>query len=205
MGQLEIFNENHSSGNWQKVQDGEYLYIADFYDRKNADTYYQSFFDNIKWEQKEMMMYGRKVAFPRLTAWYGDEGKSYSYSGLTFLPQPWTVDLLEVKEAVEKVVPLKFNSVLLNLYRDGSDSMGWHADDEKELGYNPVIASINLGASRKFQLRHNETNEKIELILEHGSLLIMKGSLQHYWKHQVPKTKKKVGSRINLTFRVIKG
>ena len=119
-------------------------------------------------------------------------------------PHPWTKELLEIKAVIEPVCEVVFNSVLLNLYRDGNDSISWHTDAEKELGKNPLIASVNFGAERKFQIRHNQTQEIIDIHLKHGSLLVMKGELQHFWKHQVPKQKKITEERINLTFRVIK-
>jgi alkylated DNA repair dioxygenase AlkB len=151
-----------------------------------------------------MRMYGKILPFPRLTAWYGDDDKPYSFSGINLNPKPWNTVLLEIKNEIDLKCKKYFNSVLLNLYRDGNDSISWHTDAEKELGINPTIASLNLGATRKFQLKHMDTNEKIEIELKHGSLLVMQGSLQHFWKHQIPKTKKKVGERINLTFRIIK-
>lgn len=140
----------------------------------------------------------------RLTAWYGDNDKPYSFSGITLKPKSWNNELISIKEKIEPISKVKFNSVLLNLYRSGNDSISWHTDAEKELGVNPIIASVNFGATRKFQLRNNNTKEKIEIELTNGSLLIMQGELQHYWQHQVPKTNKVVGERINLTFRVIK-
>ncbi len=139
-----------------------------------------------------------------MTAWYGDNDKPYSFSGITLNPNNWTSELTEIKKKIETMCNVNFNSVLLNLYRNGQDSISWHTDAEKELGINPVIASVNFGATRKFQLRHIKTKEKIEIELTHGSLLIMQSELQHYWQHQVPKTNKAIGERINLTFRVIK-
>ena len=149
-------------------------------------------------------MYGKKINFPRLTAWYGDNDKPYSFSGITLQPIPWNTEILEIKRKIEPEAKVTFNSVLLNLYRNGNDSISWHTDAEPELGKNPVIASVNFGATRKFQLKHIKTGERREIELEHGSLLIMQGELQHYWQHQVPKTNKIIGERINLTFRVIK-
>ena len=149
-------------------------------------------------------MYGKKINFPRLTAWYGDQDKSYSFSGVTLSPHPWHELLLTIKSRIEETAATRFNSVLLNLYRDGNDSISWHTDAEPELGLNPVIGSVNFGATRKFQLRHHFTNERIDIELIHGSLLIMQGELQHYWQHQVPKTNKKISPRINLTFRLIR-
>ena len=150
-----------------------------------------------------MNMYGKRVDFPRLTSWYGDNNKPYSFSGITLDPNPWTKELLEIKAKIEPIADVNFNSVLLNRYRNGSDSISWHTDAEKELGRNPIIASVNFGQARKFQLRHIETKELLEINLTHGSLLIMQGELQHFWQHQIPKTKKIVSERLNLTFRVI--
>ena len=151
-----------------------------------------------------MKMYGKTLPFPRLTDWYGDPKRTYSFSGLTLQPNEWTSELQEIKDQVESKVDARFNSVLLNRYRDGNDSISWHQDDEKDLGENPIIASVNFGETRRFQLRHIQTREKLTIELSHGSLLVMLGKLNHYRQHQVPKTKKTVGERINLTFRNIK-
>ena len=164
----------------------------------------QKLLSEIEWKQESMNMYGKQVLFPRLTAWYGDNDKPYSFSGITLAPKTWTKELLDIKEKIEPISKVNFNSVLLNRYRSGNDSISWHTDAEKELGQNPIIASISFGAKRKFQLKHKETKEKLDIDLTHGSLLIMQGELQHFWQHQIPKTKKDISERINLTFRVIK-
>lgn len=187
-----------------KIENGEYLFYPDFFSKAESDLYLQSLKKGIDWKQESMNMYGKQLNFPRLTAWYGDNDKPYSFSGITLEPQTWTKELNEIKEKIEPISKVVFNSVLLNLYRNGNDSISWHTDAENELGKNPVIASVNFGATRKFQLRHNKTKEKIEIELTHGSLLVMQGELQHFWQHQVPKTSKVVNERINLTFRVIK-
>ena len=187
-----------------KIKNGEYLFYPNFFSKSESDLLLQKLKDEIEWKQESMNMYGKQINFPRLTAWYGDNDKPYSFSGITLQPKIWTKELLEIKAKIEPLANVQFNSVLLNRYRSGNDSISWHTDAEKELGKNPVIASVNLGATRKFQLRHIETKEKIEIDLTHGSLLIMQGELQHFWQHQVPKTKKAVDERINLTFRVIK-
>lgn len=187
-----------------KIENGEYIYIPDFYDKVTADKYLTKLIDGIHWKQESMNMYGKEIPFPRLTAWYGDNEKPYSFSGITLQPHPWSPGLLKIKKDIEPKANVVFNSVLLNRYRDGTDSISWHTDAEKELGQNPVIASVNFGAERKFQLKHKDTAQRIDIILQHGSLLIMQGELQHYWKHQIPKTKKLLGERVNLTFRVIK-
>lgn len=185
------------------LKDGELVYYPQFFSLQEATSYLQVLTEKIPWQQERMKMYGKEVLFPRLMAWYGDAGNNYAFSGNTYTPQAWTEELLQIKERIEPEAGVGFNSVLLNRYRNGKDSMGWHADDEPELGLNPVIASVNLGASRRFMLRHPEAGLKYELDLQHGSLLIMKGALQHHWQHQVPKTTKVSGERINLTFRVI--
>jgi len=204
MDQLDMFAPIPEYDKPVVIQDGEYIYIPNFYNKVTADRLLDSFINEIEWKQESMNMYGKKIPFPRLTAWYGDNDKPYSFSGITLQPKQWNGDLLQIKKDIEPKAEVEFNSVLLNRYRDGNDSISWHTDAEKELGRNPVIASVNFGAERKFQLKHIETGEKIEIELKHGSLLVMKGELQHFWKHQVPKTKTKVSERINLTFRVIK-
>jgi len=204
MDQLNLFGGQSISNQNFTITDGEYIYIPDFFNPKIASTYFEVLRQDIEWKQEEMMMYGKLIKFPRLTAWYGDDDKPYSFSGLKLCPQPWTDELLSIKSRIEPKSGVKFNSVLLNYYRDGNDSISWHTDAEKELGINPIIASVNFGAERKFQLKHRVNGEKIDINLQHGSLLIMKGELQHHWLHQVPKTKLAVKERINLTFRVIK-
>lgn len=205
MEQLDLFG-NAEKGKIKdfKILNGEYIYVQNFFNKKEADAYFKILLDSIEWKQESMNMYGKQVNFPRLSAWYGEKETSYRFSGITFSPLPWTQELVEIKKKIEPKAQTLFNSVLLNRYRDGKDSISWHTDAEKELGKNPVIASVNFGAERKFQLKHIESGDKVELKLKHGSLLIMKGELQHYWKHQIPKTKIKVRERINLTFRVIK-
>jgi alkylated DNA repair dioxygenase AlkB len=185
------------------LKDGELVYYPQFFSLQDATAYLRALTEKIQWQQESMMMYGKPVLFPRLMAWYGDAGSTYAFSGKTYTPEGWTDELLKIKELIAPIAGVGFNSVLLNRYRDGKDSMGWHADDEPELGRDPVIASVNFGASRRFMLRHKEAGLKYELELQHGSLLIMKGPLQHHWQHQVPKTTKVSGERINLTFRVI--
>lgn len=204
MDQLNLFEEPQDYTTPVQIENGEYIYIPDFYSREKANNFLKAFIEGIEWNQESMNMYGKQVLFPRLTAWYGENDKPYSFSGITLQPKPWSKELLEIKKDIEPLSKVVFNSVLLNRYRDGKDSISWHTDAEKELGENPVIASVNFGAERVFQLRHMETKEKIEIVLKHGSLLIMQGELQHYWQHQVPKTKKVNSERINLTFRMIK-
>lgn len=202
--QFDLFEEPKEPGTPIQIENGEYIYIPGFYNQERADQYLNRLEKNIQWKQESMNMYGRQVMFPRLTSWYGDNDKPYSFSGITLNPHPWTKELKEIKQDIEPVCEVSFNSVLLNLYRDGNDSISWHTDAEKELGKNPLIASVNFGAERVFQLRHIHTKERLDILLEHGSLLVMKGELQHFWQHQIAKTKKVNTKRINLTFRVIK-
>ena len=201
---MNLFDSVHPQKKDFIVKDGAYYFDPNFFIPKYSDALLERLTSKILWKQESMNMFGKRVKFPRLTAWYGDENKSYAYSGTRYQPTPWIKELLYIKEQIEPIANTTFNSVLLNLYRDGQDSMSWHADNEKELGINPIIASVNFGDTRTFQLKHNETKEKISIDLAHGSLLIMKGEMQHFWKHQVPKTKKAKTNRINLTFRMIK-
>ena len=201
MSQLSFFDGPEYSVQNIELQDGELLYIANFLDFEQGWQILESCKNEIKWEQARLKIYGKEVLSPRLSAWYGDKNIAYRYSGTTFYAREWTETLLKIKNRIEIAAASEFNSVLLNLYRDGNDSMGWHADDEPELGKNPIIASLSLGDSRIFQLKHKTTKEKKELELTHGSLLIMKGSLQQHWKHQIPKTKQPKTERLNMTFR----
>jgi len=210
MGQIDIFGAAQERDEAPKlvkginiIPNGEFTFIPDFFTSVESDSYFRILRSESDWKQESMNMYGKKIPFPRLTAWYGDSDKPYSFSGLTLQPSPWTKDLIEIRDKIKTLANVVFNSVLLNLYRNGNDSISWHTDAELELGLNPVIASVNFGSTRTFQLRHLKTKQKIEIELEKGSLLIMSGELQHYWQHQVPKTSKLVGERINLTFRVL--
>ena len=204
MNQLNLFEPIPNSFEPVLIDNGEYIFVPSFFTKPEADVLMESFTSNIIWKQEEMQMYGKTIKFPRLTAWYGEVDKAYSFSGITLQPNAWSKELLSIKEKVETLCNETFNSVLLNMYRDGNDSISWHTDAEKELSRNPVIASVNFGAERVFQLRHIESKQRIDIPLSHGSLLIMQGELQHYWQHQIPKSKKVTESRINLTFRAIK-
>ena len=187
------------------LPDAEVIYYPHFFDKDEAETIYAELINEIPWQQDDIRIFGKTHLQPRLTALFGNEGKSYSYSNIKMQPHPWNLLLQKIKAKVERVSNTNFTTVLLNQYRDGKDSNGWHADNEKELGTNPIIASISFGAERAFQLKHNtDKDHKKSIILEHGSLLLMKGTTQHFWKHQIPKTAKPIGPRINLTFRVIK-
>lgn len=184
--------------------DGEVLLYPNAFTSTESDIFLHNLIQEVPWKQEPITMFGRQVMQPRLTAWYGDAGKSYSYSGITMQPLAWTDTLLQVKNTVTNIAGVSFNSALLNYYRDGNDSMGWHRDNEKELGKNPVIASVSFGAARKFQLRHyGDKTGLTNILLTHGSLLLMRGETQHYWEHQLPKVKGHMGGRVNITFRVI--
>ncbi len=187
------------------LPDASILYYPHFFDKKEADAIFNQLTTDIPWQQDDIKVYGKTHPQPRLTALFGNEGKPYSYSNIKMQPHPWNLLLQNIKSRIENVTNTNFTTVLLNQYRDGKDSNGWHADNEKELGKNPVIASLSFGTERTFQLKHNtDISLKKSVILEHGSLLLMQGTTQHFWKHQIPKTAKPIGSRINLTFRVIK-
>lgn len=185
------------------LPDADIAYFPAFFGRNEADELFAALRDTIPWQQDNITVFGKTHPQPRLTALYGD-GKPYSYSGITMQPLPWNALLQEIRTKVENASGVRFTSVLLNLYRDGRDSNGWHADDEPELGKNPVIASLSFGAERVFQLKHRSKPLKQNIILEHGSLLLMRGETQHFWKHQIPKTAKPITPRINLTFRIIR-
>lgn len=187
------------------LPDAEIIYYPLFFDKKESDTIFVQLINDIPWQQDDIRVFGKTYPQPRLTALFGYEGKPYSYSNIKMQPHPWTLLLQKIKSEVESVSETKFTTVLLNQYRCGKDSNGWHSDNEKELGTNPIIASVSFGTNRIFQLKHISIPDlKQNILLEHGSLLVMKGRTQQFWKHQIPKTKKTIGPRINLTFRVIK-
>jgi len=187
------------------IPDAEIELYSSCFPGNESDKIFQTILSQVRWRQEKIKCSGKEVDIPRLTAWYGDAGKRYVYSGIAMEPEPWLPVLLYIKSRVEEIAKFSFNSVLLNLYRDGRDSIAWHSDDEPELGKQPVIASLSFGGERKFQLKHKVKKEqdKVGLNLTHGSLLLMKGQTQEYWQHQIPKTSKPVMSRINLTFRLI--
>lgn len=183
---------------------GSLAYWPSFLSREVANAYLDRFLGpSVDWRQEDISIYGKRLPQPRLIAWYGDAGRTYTYSRLKLTPNPWTTDLQEIRQLVEKVADSPFNSVLLNLYRTGQDSIAWHADDEPELGNSPTIASVSLGIVRRFRFRHKRTREIRELPLAHGSLLIMRGAIQEHWVHDIPKEKGISSPRINLTFRFI--
>jgi alkylated DNA repair dioxygenase AlkB len=182
--------------------DGLVTYEPAFLEPAFADRALETLAAETAWRQESIRMFGRSVAIPRLTAWCGDLGTTYTYSGLTNEPAPWTPLLEELRERVSRAAGARFNSVLLNLYRSGADGMGWHADNEPEIGDAP-IASLSLGAQRTFQLKHRTDEERRQVVLAHGSLLLMYAPTQRHWLHGVPKQKNVAGRRINLTFRIV--
>jgi alkylated DNA repair dioxygenase AlkB len=201
---LESLFENTFEPIYFNVPNAEIIYYPHFFDVIQSDLLFQELLLKIPWQQDDIKVYGKVHSQPRLTALFGNEGKTYSYSNIKMQPHAWNPILQNLKQKTEALSGTEFTTVLLNLYRDGKDSNGWHADNEKELGINPVIASMSFGAERYFHLQHNiDKNLKVKILLEHGSLLVMKGTTQHFWKHQIPKTTKSIGSRINLTFRSI--
>lgn len=187
------------------LPDSKIRYYPNFLEKGKADYYFEILKNTIPWQQDDIKVYGKVYPQPRLTALYGNNNKPYSYSNITMQPHQYTKELLEIKDYIEAKTKFEFSTCLLNLYRDGKDSNGWHADNEKELGNNPVIASITLGQERFFHLKHRTQKAlKHKLLLEHGSLLLMQAETQHHWLHQIPKTTKAINQRINLTFRMIK-
>jgi len=187
------------------LPDADITYYPDFFDRARANELFEKLKNNVPWQQDHITVFGKTHLQPRLTALFGNEGKPYSYSNIVMNPHAWNPLLMFIKNEIEEIVGTNFTTVLLNYYRDGKDSNGWHADNERELGRNPIIASVSFGAERSFHLQHNTLKEqKLKINLEHGSLLIMEGTTQHFWKHQIPKTTQPIGPRINLTFRIIK-
>ena len=185
------------------LPDAEVRYLPEAFTPAESDRLFDALRRGIGWRQEEIILFGQRRLVPRLVAWHGDPGARYAYSGVVHEPLPWTPALLEVRDRAESLAGRRFNSVLLNLYRDGRDGMGWHADDEPELGRDPVIASVSLGATRRFRLRHRKRRETVPVDLVHGGLLLMRGPRQHHWVHAVPKTSRAVGERINLTFRYV--
>jgi alkylated DNA repair dioxygenase AlkB len=183
--------------------DGEVFLYENIFPKELSHFYFEQLKSEINWKQEAMKIYGKEVLFPRLTAWYAEDGKTYKYSGLLNLPEEFDKNLKEIKTKVEDKCEFIFNSALLNYYRSGNDSMGWHADNEPELGKNPVIASVSIGGGRKMQFKHRKVaNSTINIYLPPNSLLLMQGATQHHWLHQIPKTKAS-NERINITFRFI--
>ena len=183
--------------------DSEIQYVANAFTAREAERLFQSLLDDIPWRTATLTIAGQKRPLPRLQCWMADQGRSYSYSGLKLSPHPWNPDVLRIKARLEQLCEHSFNSVLLNYYRDGSDSVSWHADDETELGPNPIVASVSLGAQRtlEFKPKFNLTTPKKQIVLGSGSILIMGKTIQNNWLHQLPKISGTIDPRISLTFR----
>ena len=183
--------------------DGELYLVRAFYKQQEADALMTILSTELDWQQEDIIIAGKSVSIPRLMCWYSEPGAVYRYSGVDHVPVTLTESLTRIQQQIQNYCQHRFNSVLGNLYRNGDDSMGWHADKEKELGINPTIASLSFGEQRLFKMRHNKTKELLDLQLQHGDLLLMSGTLQHHWRHCLPKTRKPKQPRINLTFRQI--
>ncbi|MEM6514995.1 MAG: alpha-ketoglutarate-dependent dioxygenase AlkB [Bacteroidota bacterium] len=194
-----------SNGNQEIIlPNAELIYIPNFIEKKKADSYFEYLKSQVNWRQDDIKIFGKTYQQPRLTALFAENNAPYSYSSITMYPEPFPPEIKAIKNSVESEINHQFTTVLLNYYRNGNDSNGWHADNEKELGENPVIGSVSFGEERPFHFKHRKLKEqRHKLVLEHGSLLVMKGEMQHFWLHQIAKTKKDIGSRINLTFRTI--
>jgi alkylated DNA repair dioxygenase AlkB len=185
-----------------QIPDAEITYIRDFYAAAESAALLQTLLDETPWRQESLRFGGKEVLVPRLQAWYGD--RRYGYSGLKLTPLPWTPVLDDMRRKIAATARLEFNSVLVNYYRDGNDSVAWHADDERELGPDPLIASLSFGATRRFELKHRTRKQsRLSISLENGSLLLMGSGLQQHWVHQLPKDPGITLPRINLTFRFI--
>ncbi len=185
--------------------DGEVNYFGRVFDEEKRQFYFDKLFNEIEWRNDEAFIFGKHFITKRKVAWYGDRDFSYTYSNATKNALPWTKELLELKHLAEQRSAATYNSCLLNLYHDGNEGMGWHSDDEKTLTKDSAIASLTFGAERKFCFKHKKDGQRVDVFLENGSLLVMKGSTQTHWLHRLPPTKKVTLPRINLTFRTVAG
>lgn len=183
--------------------DGTVYYYGNILNSKSASRIFDLLMKNILWKNDEVIIFGKRIITKRKAAWYGDSDYLYTYSNSTKQALPWTEELSWLRQIIEELIGTKFNSCLLNLYHNGNEGMGWHSDDEKSLGKNNTIASLSLGAERKFLFKHKQTKQIVSLLLQHGSLLVMKKATQSNWLHSLPKSKDVIDSRINLTFRTI--
>lgn len=198
---MDIFSEEKQHF---KLPNAELIYIPNCFSKQESDAYFNTIKSETNWQHDDITVFGKTYKQPRLTALFGDSDLPYSYSNIVMYPEPFSESLKHIKQKVENSSNHSFNTLLINLYRDGNDSNGWHADNEKELGQNPIIASVSFGETRPFHFKHRRIKaERHKLNLVHGSLLIMKNEMQHYWLHQIAKTKKDIGERINLTFRTL--
>ncbi|MFB5944777.1 alpha-ketoglutarate-dependent dioxygenase AlkB family protein [Albibacterium profundi] len=200
---MDLFGNSFDKTKNLLPRDGTVNYYGRLFSQQEADNYLDSLLKTIEWRNDEAIILGKKIITKRKVAWYGERPFEYTYSNTTKRALQWTDDLLTLKKVIESETGDTFNSCLLNLYHNGEEGMAWHSDGEKDLKRNGAIASLSFGAERKFAFKHKETKEKIELILEHGSLLVMKDTTQTYWLHRLPPTKRIMKPRINLTFRTI--
>lgn len=200
---MDLFeNVTDKTRNWLP-KDGTVNYHGRLYDREKADHYLEKLLSAIEWRNDEAIIFGKKIITKRKVAWYGDKSFGYTYSNTTKYALPWSKELLELKSATEQETGETFNSCLLNLYHSGDEGMAWHSDGETDLKKDGAIGSLTFGAERKFAFKHRQTGEKVELVLEHGSLLVMKGATQTFWLHRLPPAKRITRPRVNLTFRTI--
>ena len=200
---MDLFENNiDKTKNWLP-KDGTVNYYGKLFNRRQADNYLEKLLTTIEWRNDEAVIFGKKIITKRKVAWYGDKPFEYTYSNTTKYALSWTKDLLELKTLIEKETGERFNSCLLNLYHSGDEGMAWHSDGETDLKKDGAIGSLTFGAERKFAFKHKQTKEKVELLLEHGSLLVMKDTTQTFWLHRLPPTKLITKPRVNLTFRTI--
>ena len=197
---MDLFNKQQTN---LLPKDGEVQYYGRVIPTEKANQYMDVLLNGIEWKNDEVVIYGKRIVTKRKMAWYGDKAFEYKYSNISRTAQVWTEELLALKAIVESHTAESYNSCLLNLYHDGTEGMGWHSDDEKDLKKNGAIASLSLGADRKFGFKHKSDKQTLYVLLEHGSLLLMKGEVQSHWLHSLPKTSRVLKPRINLTFRTI--
>lgn len=200
---MDLFEDIVDPSNNLLPKDGVVNYHGKLLSDLDADAYLEILLNEIDWRHDEAVIYGKRITTKRKVAWYGDQPFEYTYSNTTKRALPWTGKLLELKEQIQHQSGERFNSCLLNLYHNGNEGMAWHSDAEKDLKKNGAIGSLSLGAERKFAFKHRATKETVSLFLQHGSLLVMKGTTQSHWLHRLPPTKTVDGLRVNLTFRTI--
>ncbi len=200
---MDLFDQTFDKHKNWLPKEGTVNYYGTLFNRETANLYLDKLLTTIEWRNDEAVIFGKKIITKRKVAWYGEKEFEYTYSNTTKRALPWTTELLELKNHIEKETGETFNSCLLNLYHSGDEGMAWHSDAEKDLKKNGAIASLSFGAERKFAFKHKETQEKVELFLENGSLLVMKDTTQSHWLHRLPPTKKVTKPRVNLTFRTI--
>ncbi len=200
---MDLFSDETDHTKNLLPQDGIVNYYGKQFDANEANQYYESLFNTIDWKNDQALIFGKLIITKRKVAWYGDTDYEYTYSNTTKRALPWTTELLALKSLVEAITAEKYNSCLLNLYHNGTEGMAWHSDAEKDLKKNGAIASLSFGAARKFAFKHKATNQTVSLLLENGSLLVMKGTTQTHWLHRLPPSTRITSPRINLTFRFI--